>query len=209
MSVVRRRIEVPGRAGRESWRRLGIGVAPTAHTGSRSNPKKGLNAQGLGLVRRCFDAGGPRTCRLCCGTDQLEGGLESLGGPHSDLHFSAMHAIDALHRVFCRGGGFLAGGCSTSRKLLHLSSPLFVWLKIGFCSFFQLIPPSPFERDFQRVPTPHLALPIAVSPPLSRRGHRPCYRAQTLDRSYQFRHSKRHSLPKQSRKWGLQFPEDQ
>lgn len=105
--------------------------------------------------------------------------------------------------------GFLAGGCSTSRKLLHLSSPLFVWLKIGFCSFFQLIPPSPFERDFQRVPTPHLAPPIAVSPPLSRRGHRPCYRAQTLDRSYQFRRSKRHSLPKQSRKWGLQFPEDQ
>lgn len=135
--------------------------------------------------------------------DQLEGGLESLGGPHSDLHFSAMHAIDALHRTFCRGGGILG------RRLFNFketSSPLFtlfVWLKIDFCDFFQLIPLSPFERDFQRVPTPHLALPITVSPPLSRLGHRPCYREQTLDRSYQFRHSKRHSLPKKSRKWGL------
>lgn len=79
--------------------------------------------------------------------DQLEGGLESLGGPHSDLHFSAMHAVDALHRTFCRGGGILG------RRLFNFketSSPLFVWLKIDFCNFFQLIPSSPFERDFQK-----------------------------------------------------------
>lgn len=116
------------------------------------------------MIRRCFDVGGPRTCRLCCEMDQLEGGDLKVWGDPTAICISApcTQSMPCIGH-FAEVGGFLAGGCSTSRNLLHLSSPLFVWLKMDFCNFFQLMPSSPFERDFQRVPTPHLALPITVS----------------------------------------------
>lgn len=59
--------------------------------------------------------------------------------PHSDLHFSAMHAIDALHRTFVRGGGLLARCWTTAT-----TSPLFIQVSSAQRSTIAILPTGAF-----------------------------------------------------------------